>query len=91
MTALTEHLQRHAPATARVTVHQGEHDDAERGLHLRVLEEQVLHHTGVGVALEDNDHAHTFAVGLVADIGDVGDGPVLDQLDGGLDFAAARR
>src|SRR5699024_11091149 len=24
MTALTEHLQRHAPATARVTVHQGE-------------------------------------------------------------------
>ena len=44
---------------------QGEHDDAEGGLHRGVLVELVQHDVGDGVALELDDHPHAVLVGLV--------------------------
>ena len=58
---------------ARHAVDQGHHVDAERGLHRRVLVELVQHHLGVDRALELDDQAHAAPVGLVAQVGDLGD------------------
>src|SRR5829696_7686059 len=53
---------------------------AEALLHLGVLVEVVQHDLGHRLALELDDDAHPVAVGLVAQVGDVGELAVLDQL-----------
>ena len=58
---------------ARHAADQGDVDDAEGGLHLGVLVELVERDHGDGVALELDDQAHAGAVGLVAQVGDLGD------------------
>jgi hypothetical protein len=66
---------------ARHPVDQGEHVRAEVRLQLGVLVEVVEHDLGDGVALEHDDEALTGAArGLVADVGDAGQAPVLDVL-----------
>ena len=67
------------------TVGQGEHVHAEGGLHGRVLVELVEHHLGHGLALQLDDYAHARTVGLVAQVGDLGDGLVAHQLGHLLD------
>ena len=57
----------------RLTVHQGEHDHPEGGLHLRVLVELVEDDRRVGVALELDHDPHTVPVRFVAQVRDVGD------------------
>src|SRR5688500_11587877 len=54
---------------ARLSVDDGEDDDAEVGLQLRLLVKIVQHHFGVFAALELEDDAHAIAVALVPDIG----------------------
>ena len=70
---------------ARHAADQGDVDDAEGGLHLGVLVELVEHDLGDGLALELDDEAHAVAVGLVAQVADLGDLLLLDQLDDVLD------
>jgi hypothetical protein len=66
---------------ARHPVDQGQHVRAEVRLQLGVLVEVVQHDLGDGVALEHDDQALTGAArGLVADVGDPGQAPVLDVL-----------
>ena len=62
-------------------VDQGEHDDAERILHRRMLVQVVQHHFCNGVALELDDEAHAIAVRLVADIGDTLNLLVVNELN----------
>ncbi len=65
---------------ARNAVDERDHVDAERGLHRRVLEELVEHDLRDRVALELDDEAHAALVGFVAQVGDLGDALVLDEL-----------
>ena len=58
---------------ARHVVDQRDHVDAERRLHRRVLVELVEHDLGDRVALELDHDPHPVAVGLVAQVGDLGD------------------
>src|SRR5215212_11530957 len=53
---------------------------AEALLHLGVLVEVVQHDLGHRLALELDDDAHPVAVGLVAQVGDVGELALLDEL-----------
>ena len=65
--------------------------DAEGGLHRRVLVELVENDLGDGVALELDHQAHAVAVRLVAQVGDLGDLLVVDEIGDLLDqpsFAA---
>src|SRR5215212_566717 len=61
-------------------VHKRHQVHAEALLHLGVLVEVVQHDLGHRLALELDDDAHTVAVGLVSQVGDVGELAVLDQL-----------
>ena len=65
---------------ARHAVDQREAVDAEGVLQLGVLVQLVEHDLGVGVALELDDDAHALAGGLVAQVGDPGDGLGVDQV-----------
>ena len=49
-------------------------------LHRRVLVELVEHDLGDGVALELDHQAHAALVGLVAQVGDLGDPLLVDEL-----------
>src|SRR3989440_4831287 len=60
---LQSHLLRRA-------VDQGQHDRAERGLHLGVLVQLVQHHRGDRIALQIDDDPHALAVGVVLDVRD---------------------
>ena len=69
------------PQRARHSVDQGEHDDAERVLQLRVLIQVVQHDLGDRVALEhDHEPLPRSAAGLVAHVRDAAKPPVLDEL-----------
>ena len=64
----------------------GQHDDAEAALQLRVLVEIVQDDVADLAALQVDDDAHAVAIGFVADVGDAFDrllahqfGDVLDQ------------
>jgi hypothetical protein len=59
---LEQLLQVHDPGHAVV---QRQHDDAERRLHLRVLEQLVQHDVRDGVPLQLDDHPHPVPVALV--------------------------
>ena len=65
---------------ARHAVDERQHDHAEALLELRVLEELVEHDLRDAVVLELDDHAHALAVGLVAQVGDLGELLLADQL-----------
>ena len=52
-----------------------------------MLEELVQDDLGLGAALEFDDDAHAFAVAFVADVGDVVDDLVVDQIGDALDQA----
>ena len=57
----------------------------EGGLHLRVLVQLVQDDLGLGVAPQLDHDPHPLAVRLVAEVGDPGDVPLLDQLGDPLD------
>ena len=82
---VTEH--RREVHDLRLVVDDGQEDDAERRLHLRVAIQVVQHDLGDGIALQLDDDAHAFAVGLVAQIGDAFDALVVNQLGDLLDQA----
>ena len=52
-----------------LVIHQGKHCDAEGILELCMFEELVQNDVGVCIVPELNDHSHSFAVRLVAQIG----------------------
>ena len=72
--------QRREVHDLRLVVDDGQEDDAERGLHLRVAIQIVQHDLGDRIALQLDDDAHSFAVGFVAKIGDAFDALVVNQL-----------
>ena len=63
---------------------EGEHDDAEGGLHRGVLVELVQHHVGDGIALQVDDDPHAVLVGLVVHPADALDPLLHRQLGDGL-------
>ena len=63
----------------RLVPDEGEHDDAERVLQLRVLVEVVQDHARVDVMPQLDDDAHAFAVGFVAQVCDAVDLLVADK------------
>ncbi len=72
---------------ARLSVDDGQHDDAEVHLHLRVLVQVVQNDFGLLAALQLEDDAHAVAVALVADFGDAFELLLVDQRSGVLDQA----
>ena len=73
---------------ARAAADDGERDDAEGLLQLRVLVEVVEDDLADLAALQLDDDAHAVAIGLVAEVGDALDGLVADQVGDALDAAA---
>ena len=73
---------------ARHAVDERDGVDAERRLHVRVLVELVQHDLRDRVALELDHEPHAVAVGLVAQVGDVRDLLVVDEVGDLLDQAA---
>ena len=71
-----------------LVVHHRQQDHAEVFLHLRVLEKLVEHDLRFGAALQFDHDAHAVAIALVANVGDVFDGLVVDQLGHALDQVA---
>ena len=69
-------------------VDERDHVHAEGVLHRRVLVELVEHDLGDCVALELDHHAHAALVGVILDVGDLGDAPVFDELGDLLDQPA---
>ena len=65
---------------ARPAADDRQHDDAERGLQLRVLVEVIENDLRHFAALELDDDAHAVAVGLVTQIGDAVDHLLADEL-----------
>ena len=72
------HLPQHQDL--RPPVDQREHDHAEGGLHLRMLVQIVEHHLGIGVAPQFHHDAEPVAIRLVADVGDVFELLLVDQV-----------
>ena len=73
---------------AGLSVDHRQQDHGEAFLHLRVLEELVQNNLRFGSALEFDDDAHAVAIAFVADVGDVFDVFVVDQLRDALDQAS---
>ncbi len=71
----------HFPQVQRAgdVVDERDHVHAERRLHRRVLVELVQHDLGDRVALELDDQPHPALVGLVDQVGDLGDPFVVDE------------
>ena len=82
---VVQHLQQREDA--RFLVKDGEHDDAERRLHIGRFEQVVEDDLAHGVALEFDDDADPFAVGFVADLADAVDLLVLDEIGDAFDQA----
>ena len=75
------------PSLARLPVDDGQHDDAEVDLQLRVLVQVVENDFGLLAALQFEDDAHAVAVALVADVGDAFELLFVDQSGRVLDQA----
>src|SRR6185369_1045454 len=71
----------------RLAVDDGQEDHAEALLHRCVFEELVEHNLGFCTTLEFDNDAHTVAVALVADVADVINDLVIDELGDALDEA----
>ena len=65
---------------ARHPIDQGHHVDGEGGLELGHLEQVVLHHQGVGVALERDDQVGFAARRCVVDVGDSVEVSAIDEV-----------
>ena len=72
----------------RDVLDQRDHVHAERRLHRRVLVELVQDDLGVRIALELDHEPHAVAIGVVLDVGDLGQLLLVDQIDDLLDDAA---
>ncbi len=72
---------------AGLSIDHRQQDHREAFLHLRVLEELVQDDLRFGSALEFDDDAHAVAIAFVANVGDVFDVFVVDQLRDALDQA----
>ena len=72
---------------ARLAVDDGQQDDAEVDLHLRLLVQVVEHDFGLLAALQFEHDAHAVAIALVADFGNAFDLLFVDQAGGVLDQA----
>src|SRR5216684_1054732 len=70
---------------ARLSVHHGQENHAETFLHGGVLEELVENDLRLGAALQLDDDAHAVAIAFVADVRNVFDVFVVDQLRDALD------
>src|SRR6185369_5112283 len=70
---------------ARLSIHDGEIDDAKRRLHRRQLVELVEHNLRHRIALQLNDDAHTTAIRLITQIGNAVDLLLVDQLGDALE------
>ena len=68
--------------------HNCQQDHTEAFLHLGVLEELVEHDLRFGAALQFDHDAHAVAVTLVANVGDIVDDFVVDQVGNALDQLA---
>ena len=75
------------PHFLRLPVDHGQQNHAEAFLHRGVLEELVEHDLRFGSALEFDHDAHAVAIAFVANVGDVVDGLVVDQVGDALDQA----
>ena len=64
---------------------QGQEVRPKGGLHLRVLVQLIQNHPRLGVAPQLNDHPHAAPIGLIAEVGDAGDLPVLHKTGDLLD------
>ena len=73
---------------ARHVVHERDHVHAERRLHRRVLVQLVQRDLRDRVALELDHQAHPALVGLVAQVGDLGDAFVVHEVGDLLDQAS---
>ena len=73
---------------AGLSVDHRQQDHRETFLHLRVLEELVENDLRLGAALEFDDDAHAVAIALIANVGNVFDVFVVDQLRDALDEAS---
>ena len=69
----------------RLAVHERQHDDPERGLHLRMLVQTVQHDFRHRITLELDDDPHAVAVRLVTQVPDVGQLLVAHELGDLLD------
>ncbi len=72
---------------ARLAVDDGQHDDAEVHLHLRLLVQVVQDDFGVLAALQFEDDAHAVAIAFVARVGDAFNLLVADERSYVLDEA----
>ena len=72
---------------ARLAVYDGQQDDAEVHLHLRLLIQVVEHDFGLLAALELEHDAHAVAVALIADFGNAFELLFVDQTGGVFDQA----
>jgi len=70
-----------------LTVDHGQQNHAEAFLHRGVLEELVEHDLRFGAALEFDHDAHAVAIAFVANVGDVVDGLLVDEIGDALDEA----
>ena len=70
-----------------LSVDDGQQNHAEAFLHRGVLEELVEHDLRFGAALELDHDAHAVAIAFVANVGDVVDGLLIDQVGDALDQA----
>ena len=72
---------------AGLAVHNGQHDDAESGLHLGIGVQLVQHDLGRGIPLHINDDVHTVAVGVVLHVGNAVHPLFLHQIGNALNEA----
>src|SRR5437660_9937 len=77
----------HQPHLAGLTVSDRQENHAEALLHVGVLEELVQDDLGLGAALQFDHDAHAFAIAFVANVGDVVDDLVVDEIGDALDQA----
>ena len=70
---------------ARLPIDNGQHDDAEVDLHLRVLIQVVEHHFGLFAAFQFKNDAHAVAIALVAHVANIVDDFLVHQLGNPLD------
>src|SRR5262249_14517209 len=72
----------------RLAIAHSQKNHGEAFLHLRVLEELVEHNLRLGSTLEFDHNAHALAVGLIANIADVLNVFIVDEVRDALDQAS---
>ena len=70
-----------------LSIHHSQKDHAETFLHRGVLEQLVQHDLRFGAALEFDHNAHAVAIAFIANVGNIVDDLVVDQLRDAFDQA----